>query len=437
MRRIFATTFRVGFLACLAFGLCPRAEAVEEGGSAPRWELPSRAGEARPTPPVPTKQLPASVTETTHVEATTPRPDSGIELLFAYGSEKKSWIEDVTEHFNGSGAKIPSGENILVKTNAAGSGEIIENLLNGKTQAHLVSPAALAFVTIGNGKSRESDAGDLVGPTRELVRSPIVLAIWSELAEAAGWRKGPVSWRDVFNAAREPKRWGELTGKPGVGRFRLGHTDPENSNSGLHALFLMSYAATGKFDGQLTRGELIQPQFLSYLREVEEAVPHPLESSSRFLAKSMIDQGPSQMTAAIVYENLVIEVNRRSLTGPVVVALYPSEGTFQSEHPVGIVNRSWVTPKHREAAEIYISYLLAPPANECQGARLPAKPRLYRYRRPAQARTRCFCCSTPDAADTDGNPNHHDSQSVATEFRHQPFTQGRAAQSLIEVIGSK
>jgi len=293
------------------------------------------------------------------------RPSSsGIDLLFSYGSEKKSWIEDVTESFNSSGSKLPSGENIKVKTNAAGSGEIIEDLLSGKTQAHLVSPAALAFVTIGNGRSREADAGELVGQTRELVRSPIVLAIWTELAEAAGWRKGPVSWRDVFDAAREPKRWGELTRKPGAGRFRLGHTDPENSNSGLHALFLMAYAATGKFDGQLTRGELIQPEFLSYLREVEGAVPHPLESSTGFLAKSMIERGPSQMTAAIVYENLVIEANRRSEKGPLVVAVYPSEGTFQSEHPVGIVNRSWVTPKHREAAEIYINYLLDRPQQE-------------------------------------------------------------------------
>ena len=183
------------------------------------------------------------------------------------------------------------------------------------------------------------------------------------------------------------KALGELTRKPGAGRFRLGHTDPENSNSGLHALFLMAYAATGKFDGQLTRGELIQPQFLSYLREVEGAVPHPLESSTGLLAKSMIDQGPSQMTAAIVYENLVIEANRRSLKGPLVVAVYPSEGTFQSEHPVGIVNRSWVTPKHREAAEIYINYLLDRPQQE-RAKRMDSG--------PATPESRSTTCSSPN-----------------------------------------
>ena len=34
--------------------------------------------------------------------------------------------------------------------------------------------------------------------------------------------------------------------------------------------------------------------------------------------------------------------------------VYPKEGTFWSDHPVGIVDREWVTPERREAAEIYI-----------------------------------------------------------------------------------
>jgi Ca-activated chloride channel family protein len=43
-----------------------------------------------------------------------------------------------------------------------------------------------------------------------------------------------------------------------------------------------------------------------------------------------------------------------------VVAIYPKEGTFWSDHPVGIVNREWVTAEHREAAQMYIDYLLEP-----------------------------------------------------------------------------
>src|SRR5207247_871078 len=47
-----------------------------------------------------------------------------------------------------------------------------------------------------------------------------------------------------------------------------------------------------------------------------------------------------------------------------LVAIYPREGTFWSDHPVGIVQRDWVTAEHKEAAKMYIDYLLARPQQE-------------------------------------------------------------------------
>jgi Ca-activated chloride channel family protein len=47
-----------------------------------------------------------------------------------------------------------------------------------------------------------------------------------------------------------------------------------------------------------------------------------------------------------------------------VVAIYPKEGTFWSDHPIGIVEREWVTSEHREAAKMYIQYLLQRPQQE-------------------------------------------------------------------------
>jgi Ca-activated chloride channel homolog len=46
------------------------------------------------------------------------------------------------------------------------------------------------------------------------------------------------------------------------------------------------------------------------------------------------------------------------------VAIYPKEGTFWSDHPVGVVEREWVTADHRAAAQDYISFLLAKPQQE-------------------------------------------------------------------------
>jgi Ca-activated chloride channel family protein len=79
----------------------------------------------------------------------------------------------------------------------------------------------------------------------------------------------------------------------------------------------------------------------------------------------MIQGGPSYLSAAVLYENMVIE-SYAAEPRPVLplVAIYPREGTFWSDHPVGIVEREWVTPEHREAAKIYIDYLLQRPQQE-------------------------------------------------------------------------
>ena len=62
-----------------------------------------------------------------------------------------------------------------------------------------------------------------------------------------------------------------------------------------------------------------------------------------------------------MYENLVVQSYSQPNMAYPLVAVYPKEGTFLSDHPVGIVDREWVTPEKREAAEVYIKFLLDRP----------------------------------------------------------------------------
>lgn len=73
---------------------------------------------------------------------------------------------------------------------------------------------------------------------------------------------------------------------------------------------------------------------------------------------------PEYLSAAVLYESMVVESYSQSNLPFPVVAIYPKEGTFWSDHPVGVVEREWVTPEHREAGKIYIQYLLARPQQE-------------------------------------------------------------------------
>jgi Ca-activated chloride channel homolog len=288
-------------------------------------------------------------------------PDA-LQLLFTYGSEKEDWIKEATARFNGGGFKTAAGKPIRVEAVAEGSGESIDELLSGSRRAHLTSPASAAFIKLGNAESRTHTGKDLIGPTQNLVLSPVVIAMWKPMAEAIGWGSRPVGWSDILALAREPRGWA-AHGHPEWGPFKLGHTHPEFSNSGLISLLAETYAAAGRLTG-LTLAEVQQPQTAAFVGGIESAIVH-YGSSTGFFGKKMFDKGPGYLSAAVLYESLVIESTSPKYRLPFpVVAIYPKEGTFWSDHPVGIVEREWVTPEHREAAKVYVDYLLARPQQE-------------------------------------------------------------------------
>ncbi|HEX3126379.1 MAG TPA: VWA domain-containing protein [Thermoanaerobaculia bacterium] len=293
-----------------------------------------------------------------------PRPDPAttVQLLFTYGSEKQAWIDDVTAAFNASGARTSNGKQIQVEAVAQGSGEAIDDLLAGARQAHLTSPASEAFIRLGNARSRARTGKDLVGETRNLVLSPVVIAMWRPMAEALGWPQKPVGWSDILALARDPAGW-SAHGHPEWGAFKFGHTHPEYSNSGLISMLAEVYAANGKVAG-LTLEDVRRPETAAFVSGIESSVVH-YGSSTGFFGKRLFTDGPRYLSAAVLYESSVIDSTSPEyrLQFP-VVALYPKEGTFWSDHPVGIVDREWVTPEHREAAKIYIDYLLARPQQE-------------------------------------------------------------------------
>jgi Ca-activated chloride channel family protein len=65
-----------------------------------------------------------------------------------------------------------------------------------------------------------------------------------------------------------------------------------------------------------------------------------------------------------MYESLVVQSRNEPNLAIPIVAIYPKEGTFWSDHPVGIVDREWVTPERREAGAIYLKFLLDRPQQE-------------------------------------------------------------------------
>src|SRR5262249_18523224 len=128
-----------------------------------------------------------------------------LELTFTYGSEKEKWINEVTNEFNRGDHRTASGKRIYVRTYPMGSGEAIDEVLEGRRQPHIISPASAAFIKLGNAQSQSKTGKDLIGSTDNLLLSPVVIAMWKPMAEAIGWGKKPIGWSDILALGRSQK----------------------------------------------------------------------------------------------------------------------------------------------------------------------------------------------------------------------------------------
>ncbi|MFO0755883.1 MAG: VWA domain-containing protein [Byssovorax sp.] len=286
-----------------------------------------------------------------------------VNLVIAYGSEKKTWLEEQAAAFKSAGGTTKSGRPIVIQTKAMGSGEAATAIVDGTLKAHVFSPASGLYVSMLNnawmtksGKSKPiSPAGD------PLVLSPIVVAMWKPMAEALGWPQKSIGWGDLLKVNANPKGWGAL-GHPEWGRFKLGHTHPEFSNSGLQAIVAEAYAGAKKTRG-LTAADLDQKATKDLLTSIEGTIVH-YGKSTGFFSDKMLARGPAYLSAAVLYENLVIESYSKPPSTFPIVAVYPSEGTFWSDHPYAVLDADWVGADERDAAEVFLKFLKARPAQE-------------------------------------------------------------------------
>lgn len=291
-----------------------------------------------------------------------------LELIIAYGSEKKTWLESELARWNESQPRLASGRPVRAVGKPMGSGEAMEEILaGGSSVPHVYSPASSAYLAMLNEawQSRPGNLRPLAAAGEPLVLSPLVIAIWKPMAEALGWPEKELGWRELLAVARDPKGW-ESFGRPEWGDFKLGHTSPELSTSGLLSVLAIA-AAAGEQEGpapRLTAAAVADPKVKAFLGSVEDAVVH-YGKSTGFFAEKMMDRGPSYLSAAVVYENLVIESYQRS-TAPELplVALYPREGTFWTDHPYAVLEAPWVTAEHKEAAALLGQALRARPQQE-------------------------------------------------------------------------
>ncbi|HVN54969.1 MAG TPA: VWA domain-containing protein [Anaerolineaceae bacterium] len=286
-----------------------------------------------------------------------------VTVTMLYGSEKQEWLDPLIQQYNQENHKTASGAEVTVEGKALGSIEAVNEIIAGQSQAVVWSPASSLYIPVANAEWRKSHSDDLVsGTPKDLVLSPVVIAMWQPMAEALGWPKQPLGWEDVAKLSTSSEGWAKYN-YPEWGAFKFGHTHPDYSNSGLVAIVAQAYAALGKQRG-LTAGDLQDPRLRSFLSDVQSSIIH-YGTSTGFFGQRMFERGPSYLSAAVMYENLVVAQQSKQLSGQSqqlpVVAIYPKEGTFWANHPYIVLNAPWVTADQREAAQAFETFLLDKP----------------------------------------------------------------------------
>ncbi len=290
-------------------------------------------------------------------------PGASVTVSIVYGSEKKEWLEPLVTQFNASGNKTAEGKIIVIETTPMGSIESVRGIIAGTLQPTVWSPASSVYIPVANAEWRKIHGDDLVsGNPNDLVLSPVVIAMWRPMAQALGWPDKAIGWADIAQLATSDEGWSAY-GHPEWGDFKFGHTHPAYSNSGIVSIIAEAYAGAGKQRG-LTESDLDNPNVREFMAAVERSIIH-YGTSTGFFGERMFERGPSYLSAAVLYENLVVAQETKRLSGQSsqipVVAIYPKEGTFWTNNPYVVVNAPWVTEEQREAAQIFETFLLDRP----------------------------------------------------------------------------
>src|SRR5436190_6620731 len=192
------------------------------------------------------------------------KPSSGdTRITFLYSPEKEALVKSLVERFN------REDHGIFVDAQNVSSGEAETKIAAGRLKPDAWSPASSLWGRLLN---HEADKPWVPKDNPSLMRTPLVIAMWEPLARTLGWPRREIGFADILKLALDDRGWAAY-GKPQYGQFKLGHTNPDFSTSGLSAVAAEYYATAGKKEG-LTEADVTRPAVRSKIRAIERSIVH-------------------------------------------------------------------------------------------------------------------------------------------------------------------
>jgi Ca-activated chloride channel family protein len=277
-------------------------------------------------------------------------PKGSVRVSFAYSPEKEKLLRPLIRRFNSERAKV-NGKPVFVEGEVVSSGEAESKLAAGTLELTAWSPASSLWGRLLN---FEADRSFVADDNPSIVRTPLVIAMWEPFARALGWPRKQLGFEQIIRLARSNQGFAEF-GHPEFGSFKLVHTNPDFSTSGLEAVVAEYYAATGKKEG-LTEEDVAGSGARAVVRDIERSIVH-YGDTTLFIADQMRREGPGYASAVAMEEVTLLDFNRDRGSQPKLVALYPPEGTFYSDNPFIVLDAPWVQPAQRQGAQVFQHFL--------------------------------------------------------------------------------
>ena len=272
-------------------------------------------------------------------------------LSYAYSSNQEPLLLPLLQEFNDEG-HIVAGRRVRVVGESISSGDAEAKIGSGELRPTIWSPASSLWGRLLNDRV---DARWIPAESPSLVRTPLVVAMWEPEARALGWPKKPIGFAQIFGLATSKRGWAGY-GLPTFGAFKLGHTNPDFSTSGLSFVAAEYYTATGKTEG-LTVADVDLPRVRDQVRRVQQSIVHYGDTGS-FFVDQLKSRGPGYISAVAMEEVSLLDYNRtRPAHALPLVAVYPAEGTFYFDNPLIRLHAPWVTGAQARAAAAFVGWM--------------------------------------------------------------------------------
>jgi Ca-activated chloride channel family protein len=292
-------------------------------------------------------------TTTAAVTSTVEAPDDAVKILLAYSPEKEEMLQTLIAEYNDEKHQVGDRQ-VFVEGQNWSSGEADRQIAAGTFKPTAWSPSSSLWGRLLN---FQVDRPYVADSNPSLVRTPLVIAMWEAEAKALGWPKKQTSWKQILQMATSNEGWAKY-GLPTYGQFRLGHTNPDFSTSGLSAVVAQYYAVTGKHAG-LEPEDVSSKAARDAVRKIQQSVVH-YGDTTLFFADQLKLHGPAYASAVAMEEVTLLDYNRTKPPGAErLVAQYPSDGTFYSDDPYLTLNAPWVTPAQKQASGEFGKWLVS------------------------------------------------------------------------------